>query len=171
MSLDYVSLSANILSTYTSQKNNRIQDNLEQVPYPAPVGTEWMDNFIFRYDEDSNNGVFSASSVIMINNPELLRFDNNGQICGGPNMMAAKISEYWKSQTTHGTPVISSIQSVSNDAQKIQAPIENYLCTYPGGTESSPHYEHLFNFIEQQVKTIIWTVDEVGHSPYSVTIS
>ncbi|WXB47875.1 hypothetical protein WCWAEYFT_CDS0173 [Vibrio phage VB_VaC_TDDLMA] len=171
MSLDYVSLSSNVLATYTSQKNNRIQDNVNQVPYPAPVGTEWMDNFIIRYDQDANNGVFSASSVIMVNNPELLRFDNNGQVCGGANMMAAKISQYWKSQVTHGTPVISSIQSVYNDAQKIQAPIENYLCNYPGGIESSPHYEHLFNFIEQQVKTIIWTVDEVGHSPYSVTIS
>lgn len=171
MSLDYITLSSNILSTYTSQKNNRIQDNVNQVPYPAPVGTEWMDNFVIRYDQDSNNGVFSASSVIMVSNPEILRFDNNSQSCGGPTMMAAKIVEYWKSQVTPGTPTMTSIQSIENDAQKILSPIENYLCSYPGGIESSPPYEHLFNFIEQQVKTIIWTVTEEGNGPYTVTIA
>ncbi|UOK16788.1 hypothetical protein [Vibrio phage phiKT1024] len=171
MSLNYISLSANILSTYNSQKDNRIQDNLEQVPYPAPVGTEWMDNFIIHYDNDANNGVFSSPSVIMKSDPEILRFNNNGQVCGGTDMMASRIASYWESQLTFGTPQYSSITSITNDASKIKQPIEDYLCSYPGGSESSPYYEHLFLFIESQVKTIIWTVTENGQPPYTVSIS
>lgn len=174
MALNYVSLSANILSKYTEQKDNRIQDNENQVPYPAPVGTEWMDNYVLRYDQDANNGVFSAASVVMVSSPELLRFNNYAVACAGDDMMAAKISEYWISQVTFGEPQMDGIVSITNDAAKIRAPIENYMCSYPGGIESSPYYEHLFNFIEQQVKTIIWTVTELSGgvpTPYTVTIS
>lgn len=174
MSLNYVQVSSDVLGTYTTQKNNLIQDNPNQPPYPAPVGTEWMDNYIVHYDNDANNGVFSAPSVVMVSSPEILRFDNLSAVCGGDNMMAAKISEYWISQVTFGQPQYVSIVSITNDAAKIRAPIENYLCTYPGGQESSPYYEHLFNFIEQQVKTIVWTVTEFDGSAnvdYPVTIS
>ena len=129
MALDYVSLSANILSKYTEQKDNRIQDNPNQVPYPAPVGTEWMDNYVIRYAQDANNGVFSAASVVMVSSPELLRFNNYAVACGGDDMMAAKIAEYLVAQVTPNEPQYSGIISVSNDAAKIRAPIENYMCS------------------------------------------
>lgn len=178
MALDYVTLSANILSKYVEQKDQRRSDNVKQISYPyldnPTSGTVWMDNYVDDYDTDANNGVFSAASVVMISQPELLRFNNYAVACGGDDMMAAKISEYWMAQVTFGSPQMDGIISITNDAAKIRAPIENYMCSYPGGQESTPYYEHLFKFIEQQVKTIIWTVTELsGGVPtsYTVTIS
>lgn len=178
MALNYVELSELVLDTYEQQKVQKKQDNENQVPYPYLVSptssTVWMDNYVLRYDQDANNGVFSAASVVMVSSPELLRFNNYAVACAGDDMMAAKISEYWISQVTFGEPQMDGIVSITNDAAKIRAPIENYMCSYPGGIESSPYYEHLFNFIEQQVKTIIWTVTELSGgvpTPYTVTIS
>lgn len=174
MSLNYVTLSSNILATYNTQKNNLIQDNGNQVPYPAPVGTEWMDDYITHYDNDANNGIFSLNSVIMTSNPELLRFDNYIQACNGDDMMGAKISEYWISQTAFGVPQYDGIISITNDASKIRAPIENYICSLIGNIEYTPYYEHLFSYIENQVKSIIWTVTEQNGAStiaYPVSIS
>ena len=196
MALDYVSLSLNITNYYDSLKTDTQQDNPEQVPYPKdpvnPPGTwliepvydefetlitpgvplpedKWISNYIIAYDNDANNGIFTAPSVVMVNKPELLIFIANS-VCSGPDMLAAKISEYWQAQLTPGTPISGGIQNITNDAAKIQAPIENYLCTLGTMTETTPYYEHLFQFIELQVKTIIWTVTE-SLSTYTVTIT
>lgn len=169
MSLNYVSLASNINDNYNSLKNNKQQDNPNQVPYPSNPGTAWMDNYIIDYDTDANNGVFSAASVVMISQPELLRFDNTGSSCSGPTMWAAKLVAYWEAQITPGTPQIDTITSITNDAAKIQTPIEGYLCSAVS-TLKNPPYEEVFQFIETQVKTIIWTVNEQGGS-YTVTIS
>ena len=174
MTLNYVTVSANMDSAYDALKNDKIQDNPNQVPYPRAPLTQWMDAFKTNYDNDANNGTFSEANVVMTPMPALLEFDNTGSTCSGPNMMAAKIAQYWAAQVTPGTPQHkTSITNVVNDAAKIEAPIQAYLC---GSTSvlSTPHYEHLFLFIENQVKTIIWQVTEAdggGSATYPVTIS
>lgn len=169
MSLNYVTLAANMNGTYDTLKSTKQQDNPNQVPYPSNPGTKWMDDYIVFYDTDANAGTFSAASVVMASMPSLLIFDNNASACSGPTMMAAKLASYWIAQVTPGTPQIDTILSVSNDAAKIQTPIETWLCSQTS-TLSAPPYEALFNYIESQVKTIVWTVTEQGGS-YSVTIS
>jgi hypothetical protein len=171
MPLNYSSLSANILSTYLDQKNNLILDNEKQTPYPAPPGTEWMDNYVTNYDQDALSGVFSLPAVIMVSNPGLLRFSYTPR----PTTMATQLASYWSSQLTPGAPQFcSSIVSVTNDAAKIEAPIRSYLLGSYNGSELTPHYEHLFQFIESQVKSIIWTISESSKDcskTYTVTIS
>jgi hypothetical protein len=198
MPLNYVQLSANIDNHYESLKLDKRQDNPKQVPYPidtleklvplyplyppypiVPIEPQiildpWMKNYVISYDDDANNAIPTAPSVDIISLPELLIFTNSAT-CGGPDMMAAKISEYWQAQLTFGAPVYNGIISIVNDAAKIKPIIETYMCTLGTYTAASePHYEHLFQFIENQVKTIIWTVTEVvgsGTTSYQVTVT
>lgn len=174
MALNYSSVASQMANMYVGLKEDKTQDNPNQVPYPIDPGTAWMDNYISFYDTDSNAGDFSMASVVMVPMSELLRFDNQGSVCDGDDMMAAKISEYWVAQVTPGEPQIgSAIVSVSNDAAKIRSTISAYLCSQES-TLKTPSYEHLFEFIESEVNSIIWTVTElVGGSPssYSVTIA
>lgn len=157
---------------YLQQKITDQQSNPNQVPYPKNPGTEWMDNYILQYDADANNGVFTMPAVVMISMPEMLRFQYT--TCPGPDM-PKKIADYWKAQVTPGSPqVCSSIVSISNDAQKIQEPIAAYMCGWAINNESNPPYAHLFEFIENQVKSIVWTIEEVGpecKTSYTVSIS
>lgn len=173
MALDYVTLSENMVSGYNELKTNLVQDNEKQTPYPSgDVGTTWMDAFKLYYDEDSNNGEFSEVSVVMVSDQPTLEFDNYLQTCNGDDMIAERISAYWSGQTTFGEPLYTSIVSISNDASKIQEPIETYICSLPGNEEYTPHYEHLFSYIEEQVKTIVWTVQELnGTTPVTYTVS
>ena len=140
MALNYVSLSSNMNSIYDTMKNAPT----------APTGTTWMDNFIVLYDNYANAGVFTNGRVTMTSLPNLLTFDNTVSSCSGPTMLAASVTNYWKAQ------INGSGGSISNDAAKIQAPIEGYLCS-TSSTESSPYYEDLFLFIETQVKGIVWS--------------
>lgn len=174
MPLDFSSLSENINNTYVEMKTNLVE-NPTGKPSPKPPGTEWMDSYILNYDNDANNGVFSMASVVMSSLPNDLIFDTSTPVCGGPDKMGMKISDYWAAQTEMGEPQVGvSIASVVNDAAKIGPLIEAYLCSVVSEV-SNPPYASLFEFIELQVKTIIWTVTELSPtgSPivYPVTIS
>jgi len=140
MALNYVSLSSNM---------NNIYDIMKTTP-DSSAGTTWMDNFIIIYDNYANAGTFTNGRVTMTSLPNLLTFDNNAGTCSGATMLAASITNYWKAQ------IIGSGGSISNDAAKIQTPIETYLCSRIS-VESSPPYEDLFLFIETQVKGIVWS--------------
>jgi len=177
MPLNFITVSANMNSVYTSLKLDKKSDNANQVPYPKTPLTQWIDAFKLHYDTDSNAGIFSKVSVKMVTNQPLLGFVNTGNSCAGPaTNMAKAISDYWVAQLTKGTPtVLDVIVSVTNDAGKINAPIKSYLCSQVS-TSKTPNYEHLFQYIESQVKTIVWTVEEKNTAGdtttiYSVSIS
>lgn len=171
MSLNYIQLSNELNNYYKTMKNNLVTDlQPNQKPYPANPSPayEWVDNYINVYDTDANNGVFSATSVVMLSSPSTLRY-----IPGVYNAMAKPITDYWKLQLTQGAPMYDGIVSITNDAAKIEAPISAYLNSLTS-TLKTPSYEHLFSYIETQVKTIIWTVTETSGTStvtYDVVIS
>jgi hypothetical protein len=175
MSLNYAGVSSQIDAVYDTQKNTKQSDNAKQVPYVSAPATEWMDNYIVIYDADSVAGTFTLPAVVMVSNPSLLTFENDTKTCGGSNGMGQKIADYWSSQLTFGAPQnCSAIVGVTNDAAKIGPAIESFLCSQTS-TAKTPNYEFIFSFIEDQVKSIIWTISESDSSPcsstYTVTIS
>lgn len=172
MSLNFITVSLNMTNAYTALKTDTQFDNPNQVPYPKAPGTKWIDDFKLHYDNNSNAGTFSFTSVVMVSLPALLSFIGTSNSCAGTAAnMAKAISDYWAAQLTPGTPRFSSITSVTNDATtKINVNIKNYLCAQVSTTKT-PNYEHLFQYIENQVKTIVWTVSETNNGSYTVTIS
>lgn len=175
MSLNFITVSANMNNTYTALKTDTQADNANQVPYPKAPGTKWVDDFKLYYNSNSMAGTFSQASVIMVSLPALLSFVNTSNSCAGAaDNMAKAISDYWVAQITKGAPqVYTIITSVTNDASKISATIKSYLCSQVS-TSKSPNYEHIFQYIENQVKTIIWTVNETNgtlSTSYTVSIS
>lgn len=175
MSLVFSTVSANMANVYTALKTDKITDNINQTPYPRPPLTQWMDGFKLHYDTNSIAGTFSEANVVMVSMQSLLGFVNIGPSCDvvAGNMSNA-IAAYWTAQVTPGAPQhLSAISSITNDAAKIAAPIKAYMCSQTS-TLKTPSYEHLFQFIENQVKTIIWTVKETDYvitNSYPVTIS
>lgn len=171
MPLNYITLSSSINSIYEQQKNNLISNNPKQTPYPAPTSTEWMDNYILLYNADAMQGVFSLPAVVMTPNPNILRFSYLPR----PTTIGTQIAAFWSGQLTPGQPqVCPAIVSVTNDAAKIGPIIDSYLLGLPGNVQNLPPYSHLFQFIESQVKTIIWTISEAGPlcaTTYPVTIT
>lgn len=159
MSLDYTVVSADMVSIYDTLKNDTQQDNPNQTPYPKNPGTQWMDAFKTNYDSYAIAGTMTAGLVTLTSQPSLLDFSSS--------TLGTVISAYWSAQTT---PAGSAV-SCTNDASKIAIPIDNYLAGLGTMAESTPHYEHLFSFIETQVKTIVWTcaLSGGGSSPDSVT--
>jgi hypothetical protein len=148
-------------------------DSIKQTP-DVPAAPRWMDAYKSAYDGDANNGTFSLPAVVMTSNPSLLEFNVSNSVSTAQEM-AKSLADYWSYQVTPGTPQnCTAITSVTNDASKIETPILNYL-TSLGNTERLPQYEHLFQFIEDQVKTIIWTVNEADgtgcSTSYTVSIS
>lgn len=177
MSLNFVTVSANMSGVYTALKDDKTSDNANQTPYPKAPSTQWIDGFKTHYNSNSIAGTFTKASVVMVSMPALLGFVNIGPSCDivGGNMAKA-ITDYWTAQITKGTPqVLDVIDSVTNDASKISAPIKSYICSQTS-TSKTPSYEHLFQYIENQVKAIVWTVTEkntagTSTSTYTVTIS
>jgi len=158
MSLNYSAVASAISSEY---------NDIKQTP-GTPAGDRWMSFYTSTYDSDANNGSFSASSVVMVSNPSLLEF-NVSNDTSTVNNWAKSIADYWVSQVTPGSPQnCGAITSVTNDASKIESEIANYLSGL-GDIERTPYYEHLFEFIENQVKSIIWTVSESDGSGCSST--
>lgn len=175
MSLNFPVVSSQMNDIYTGLKLDKQSDNVNQVPYPKAPGTQWVVAFKMYYDSDSIAGTFSKASVVMVSRPALLDFINTGNSCASaPTNMAKVITDYWVSQLAFGTPqILTSIVSITNDASKINAPIKDYLCTQVS-TLKTPSYNHIFQYIENQVKSIIWTVtekDSTTTTSYPVTIS
>jgi hypothetical protein len=164
MSLNYSALASSINTEY---------EDIKTTP-DIPAGPRWMEHYKTSYDGDAMAGTFSAASVVMVSNPSLLEFGVSNDPSTNSNW-GASLASYWSSQLTPGVPqVCGAITSVTNDASKIESPIISYLASL-GDTERNPPYEHIFEFIENQVKSIIWTVTESDGSPcnstYTVTIS
>lgn len=178
MSLVYTSVALNMTNVYNTLKTDTISVG-DQVPHPKAPLTQWMDGFKLHYNANSIAGTFSEANVVMVGMPALLGFNNISNIvCAsagsvGDNMANA-IAAYWSAQITPGAPQHKSrIVSISNDAGKIAAPIKDYICSQTS-TLKTPSYEHLFQFIENQVKTIVWSVtetNEITPTTYPVTIS
>lgn len=178
MSLVYTSVALNMTNVYNALITDTTSTG-DQTPYPKQPLTQWMDGFKLHYDTNSIAGTFSEANVVMVSMPALLGFDNNSKIVCANNgsvgdNMADAIAGYWSAQITFGAPQhLTAISSISNDASKIAQPIKAYICSQTSSPKN-PSYEHLFQFIENQVKTIIWTVTEtnyVTYSSYSVQIS
>ena len=176
MSLSYSSLSSNIYNYINNMGTKDNPDVLENQAYypPDPDGYEWINsNFAVNYDSDSNNGTFSETSVVMVSDVDTLKFiPDIGSSCPSTNTMAEAIGDYWIGQVTFGSPKYDSIISVSNDASKIKSIISIYMCSMEFTSASNPPYEHLFSYIETQVKSIVWTVTEQnGDSTTTYTVS
>jgi len=167
MSLNYALLSSNMNDTYDFLKNDYDTHGVNQKQFPKDPGTTWMYDFCTNYDTYAQTATFNPPAVSMISSPSLLNFTNK--------TMGTVISEYWAAQLIQGTPsYCSSISSISNDASKIASPIDDYLAQLGIMNESSPYYEHLFSFIENQVNSIIWTISESGSncsSTYSAVVT
>jgi len=104
-----------------------------------------------------------------------------------PDIIGNQCAAYWSVTITNTgipvnicTEVPSTIVSVSNDANKIASVISNGLKALAGSSVPVvPYYLGFTNVIIEAVKTIIWTVNEVGTNPigspcigtYSVTVS
>jgi hypothetical protein len=158
MALDYQSVASTMSAEY---------DSIKQTPN-TPAGPRWMSKYKTTYDADANSGTFSMPAVVMTSNPGLLEFSVSNDVSTAQNW-AKSLADYWSSQVTPGAPqVCAAITSVTNDASKIESPILSYL-TGLGDTERLPQYEHLFQFIENQVKGIVWTISEADGSGCSTT--
>jgi len=170
--LDYKSLAASLTSNYTSMKTG-VLGSTNQVKYPSAPGTKWVDHWCTAYDADANAGQFSSTAVVMSSSPSLLKFTAT-QVCNGNNMIGAKLAAYWASQVTKGTPqYLSSISSVTNDANTIQSTIDAWMCSRTS-VISGKSYEAMCLMIETAVKGIKWTVTETSATStttYVVTIS
>lgn len=141
----------------------------------------WMSAFKSSYDTDACAGTPSVLSVSIVPQAGLLHFDNESYSSSASNMGTA-IANYWAAQLTPGVPATYgiSIVSVTNDASKIGPLITTDLLSMASsGTERTPHFDEVFQMIENHVKTIVWTVVElmpgptgpVPAPPYPVTIS
>jgi len=173
MSLNYSSVASDMSDFYITLKTDYVPKSSNgRKNYPKNPSDKWVEKFMSVYDNDSISGTMSKSSVVLISNKPLLKFSPPG--C---NLMGTVIANYWSSQITPGSPAVcgGSVSSVTNDAAKIGPAINGYMCGLPGNIESKPYYNALFNFIETQVKSIIWTVTETGSNnnpcTYSVTVS
>jgi len=180
--LSYTSLASSLSSNYTTM-NAGNQGVGTQIKYPSSPGTKWVDHWITAYDTDANAGTFStgvisggtttATAVVMVSSPNLLKFTAT-QVCNGTNMIGAKVSAYWASQTTKGAPqFLTTISSVTNNASNIQATIDSWMCSRTS-VSSGNAYEAMCSMIETAVKSITWTVTETSGTAtktYSVTIS
>ncbi len=88
--------------------------------------------------------------------------------------IATKVSQYWQAAiATSGSPVVFPIVSVSNTAASIIVPLHQAIIGMLGDIETNPPYLNFVDTILTHVKTIVWTVTEVGASTatHSVTIS
>jgi len=170
--LDFKTLASSLTSNYTSM-NAGSQGVGTQVKYPAIPGTNWVDFWSTTYDADANAGTFSSTSVVMSSSPNLLKFTAT-HVCNGTNMIGAKISAYWASQTAKGVPqFLTTISSVTNNASTIQATIDTWMCSR-NSVSSVNSYEAMCSMIETAVKSITWTVTETSgtaSTTYSVSIS
>jgi len=166
MGLNSSSVSTNMANFYEAQKNNMVYPGGSQPPYvdyPNP-----SDEFILKFQDiyfaDAQSGECDKESVIISDgaNKDLLYFAVQNNIITASNFASA-ISNYWSAKTTHGTPLLcgNTIVSITNDASKIKTPIEAYMLGLTS-SEKNPPYNHLFSFIESQVKTIIWTITELS---------
>ena len=174
MTLNYVSLASTTNTLYNSLKECT-EGTGDQVKYPADPGTAWIDAFKTNYDADAIAGTFDFASVVMESKPTLLAFDNTGNTCtpSGTSLGEA-LQNYWVSQLKVGTPQYkSTISSITNNASSFLASdIDGYLCGVTSILQE-PSYENFFKFIEDKVKTIEWSVTEVGpdSTTYTVKIS
>ena len=171
MSLSYPTVSTALNNYYENMKNKVVSDlNEGQASYPPDPSpeNEWISNFASVYDIDALSGVPTETSVLIVSDVSTLSFDLID--CSS---MASSISAYWENQLTFGTPKYDSVISITNDASKINSTISSYVCGLVS-TEKNPPYEHLFLFVENEVKSIIWTVTEQNGDnteTYTVTIS
>lgn len=173
MGISYSSIASQMTSFYNSVKtdyDSKPDDNSDRKPYPKAPGHKWVEEFMSVYDSDSTAGSMSKPSVVLVSMKSLLDFDPPG--C---DKMGTVIANYWSAQITPGAPAsCGGGVSVSNDAAKIGSAINGYMCGLGGNyPEATPYYNHLFKFIEDQVKSIVWTVVETGtgNGPCSYTVS
>jgi hypothetical protein len=187
MSLSFSSVSTSLSSFYQTQHNDIIippanttsggvQSNYVNVPSPAD---EWVLNFQDVYFADAQAAIPSQPSVLIADGADkaLLYFSVLNGI-GTATNKARAITDYWSAKLAHGTPIMCgvTIVSITNDASKIFTPIEGYMLGLTS-VLTTPSYEHLYSFIETQVKSIIWTVTELDGAlcadptSYPVTVS
>ena len=154
MALDYVTLASDI---------NNIYEEIKDPSFTEDPKTYFMEQQSIKYDADANNGDLSADSVVLHSNPESLHFDViNDTITA--TRWADVIRDYWVGQTDFGTPQYGgTINSIVNDGDKIHSNIVTYLLSLTS-IPKEPPYEHIYEFIENQVKSIIWTVTEIDPS-------
>ena len=165
MALDYVTLASNV---------NNVYNEIKDPNFTGDPKTYFMEQQSIKYDTDANNGDLSADSVVLHSNPTSLHFDVINDVITATRW-ADVIRDYWVGQTDFGTPQYGgTITSIVNDATKIHTPIVDYLLSLTS-VPKDPPYEHVYEFLENQVKSIIWTVTEIDASgntqTYTVNIA
>jgi hypothetical protein len=179
--LSYSGVSSGMASFYQTQHDDIVSPPTnettggKQVPFvanPAPAN-EWVLKFQNIYFADAQAGTPSQPSVLIADGAgkDLLYFSVTNS-ASTATAKAQSITNYWMSKLIPGIPILcgSTIVSITNDAAKIFSPIEGYMKGL-SSTVSTPNYEHLYSFIEGQVKSIIWTVTELDGYQCSVPTS
>lgn len=170
MSFNYSTVASKIKATHESIKSQYARSSAAN----SGDAANWMNTFADAYDTDANAGSFVLGNVVMTSNAGLLKFNNVGNTTGSCSAWANAIAAYWAAQLTPGAPELESIVSVSNDAAKIAGPITSSLLAMDFSSDIvgfSPNYENICKIIEDQVKTIVWTIVELNSVPASVTFS
>lgn len=99
-------------------------------------------------------------------------------VAGGgitPDAIGQACADYWALAIGKGSPaVLSQVNSVSNDAAKIAAPITASLVAMDRSAYSTPYYYDFVTAIYAEILTIVWTVvesDSNGSTTLTVNVT
>lgn len=152
-------------------------DKFLEHPDETPEET-WSKNFKDIYDADALDSAFvvgieEVENITLMSNKGLLDFVASGNSPDNATAMATAIANYWAAQITPGTVPFTegatAVGVVTNDAQKIIPSIVSALLGLAdkssGDSGFKEDYVEVFEAIENEVKTIQWTVMEIMPSP------
>jgi len=94
--------------------------------------------------------------------------DLNGNKILTPENIGLECSRYWELTITPGEPEsCNGIDNIENDASKISSPIASKIAALNNRsmtTLSTPYFKELIDIIFDNVKTIVWTINESSTS-------
>ena len=162
-----------LISTETGKKlESAMISFILSEPGPGFNNTSVIESII---DADFQLATPSMDSVVLTPPAGTFRMPRNTSR-DNPMVIGLECARYWSLAVGLGTPqILSKVDSVVNDADKIAAPIAANLISLSEGKimRSSP-YSEFIDCIYREVKKIIWTVTEASSTTtttYTVTVS